>query len=247
MNRSPTIPPAFAASSTFNWQSPAHLSDDRLQARPQTRARLFPHRITAHYIKGATGVSDWSAGRQPVRAANEYHRDNRPVSVRREPPDTRGTDAKSDASRPPGLTPARGVQMQVKGKKSAPRPYCGQTFTRHCVRKNPTPRGDPPMDPIPCRPGLDPMIHQLAASPGIPVKIAVLGPWTDRSPLDRSEHTRRRAPAKPGLGRSRKAAVSLPDFATLPQAKAICRICNRLSGWRRFVLFEGKCLGPIRT
>jgi hypothetical protein len=27
-----------------------------------------------------------------------------------------------------------GGQMQVKGKESAPRPYCGQIFTRYCVR-----------------------------------------------------------------------------------------------------------------
>lgn len=75
------------------------------------------------------------------------------------------------------------------------------------------------MDPIPCRPGPDPMIHQSAATPGIPVKTAIFDPWTDRSPLDRGERTRRRAPRKPGLGRSRKAAVSLPDFRRCPKRR----------------------------
>ena len=75
------------------------------------------------------------------------------------------------------------------------------------------------MDPIPRRPGPDLVIHQLAASPGTPVKTAVFGPWTDRSPLDRSERTRRRAPAKPGPGQSRKAAVSLPDFRRCPKRR----------------------------
>jgi hypothetical protein len=82
-----------------------------------------------------------------------------PSQARRESPDTYETDAKSDVSRPPGLTPSRGVQMQVKGKKSAPRPYCGQTFTRYCVRINLTPCDEVPMDPIPCRHGPDLLIH----------------------------------------------------------------------------------------
>jgi hypothetical protein len=102
------------------------------------------------------------------------------------------------------------------------------------------------MDPIPCHPGPDLMIHQMATLPGIPVKTATFGPWADRSPLDRSEHARRRASRKPGLGQSRKAAVSLPDFRRCPkrrQSVAFVIVCRDGVGSS----YSKEMPSPIRT